>query len=382
MRRVCKTLGLFVMALSIVACSSNDDIENAPAELLDFDPEISLKTVWRTSVGNGQGKKYNRLQPAVFGDRIYVASADGVVAAYDTERGKRQWQVDLEERGVSGGVSVADGRVYVGTEDGELIALNASDGSEQWATQVGSEILAPAGSDGAVVAVQTFDGKLVALDANNGAKKWEYVSTVPVLTLRGTSSPIVSGSRVFAGFASGKVVALDTESGRVRWERRVALAKGSSEIDRIVDIDGPMLLIDNILYVGSYQGQVAALDIETGRVGWQSPLSSHVGLGNGFGNVYTADFDGTVTGYNAQNGDVTWQRTELANRQLSDPIAFNSYTVVGDFEGYLHFLSQVDGSMSARINVDGDGVRVPMVTAAGKLFVYGNSGTLVALQIK
>lgn len=57
-----------------------------------------------------------------------------------------------------------------------------------------------------------------------------------------------------------------------------------------------------------------------------------------------------------------------------------NYIAVTDFEGYVHLLSQIDGRIVGRTRADSDGVRAAMVSGAGLLYVYGNSGKLTAYR--
>ena len=376
-----KRLVLLVLASALIACSSNDEKILPPAELIDFKAEVSPKTLWSESVGNGQGDIYNRLQPVLSGGVIYAAANSGEVVALNKTNGRRVWSRDLDTE-LSGGVSVVAGSVFVAAVSGDIVALDSQGGAELWRHNVGAEVLSPIAGNEEVVIAQTLDGRLIGLSAGSGDALWEYTSTVPVLTMRSVSTPMLIADMAVAGFASGKVVALDASNGKIRWERRVAIPKGRSELDRIVDIDGAMLYRNDLIYVVSYQGNVMGLEPTNGRVIWSAPASSYSGLANGFGNIYVSDAEGSIIALSEANGDIRWQRTELARRRLSDPAAISSYVAVGDFEGYVHFLSQVDGHMSGRVRVDGDGVRAPMIVDGDVLYVYGNSGRLAALKVK
>jgi len=204
---------------------------------------------------------------------------------------------------------------------------------------------------------------------------------VPVLTIRGTSTPILRNGVAYAGFANGRVSAFNAMTGAILWESRVAISQGRSEIERIVDVDGTMVFIGNELYAASYQGRVVSIDATNGRKLWQQNVSSFSGVSQGFGNVYVADEDGTVTAYLRNGQGVRWQQDALGYRELSRPTPVNSYVAVADFEGYVHLMSQVDGSFVGRVKVDGDGARANMLTDGNTLYVFGNSGKLIAYEI-
>ncbi|OUM25348.1 outer membrane protein assembly factor BamB [Pseudomonas sp. 1239] len=376
-----KHAAVLAVALLAVGCSSNSKKELPPAELTKFTEEVVLKKQWSRSIGDGQGESFNMLVPAIENDRIYAADVTGVVMALDRMNGDVIWKKDLDLP-VSGAVGVGYGLVMLGTLKGEVIAMDASTGEEKWRARVTSEVLAPPATNGDVVVVQTQDDRVIGLDASTGDRRWIYESTPAVLTLRGTGAPIVTNRLAVAGLSTGKVVALDTQNGVPVWEQRVAVPQGRSELDRVVDIDGGLLLSGGVLYVASYQGRVAGLDLESGRVLWQRDASSYAGVAQGFGNVYVSLASGTVEGIDERSSSALWSNDSLARRQLSAPEVFSSYVAVGDLEGYLHLLSQVDGRFVGRERIDSDGLRARPLVVGDMIYVFGNSGKLEALTIR
>lgn len=361
---------------------SDDEEVQGPAELQDFNEEIELDRVWRSNIGNGQGDKYNRLAPALAGNRVFVASNNGNVIGFEAESGRRLWRTRLDHT-LSGGVGIGEGLVLVGTEDSLVIALSLESGEVLWEAQVASEVLSRPQAARGVVVVQSIDGTLTGLNASNGERRWLYESTVPVLSLRGTSSPLIVENFVLAALANGSVVSVALDNGTLRWEERVAIPTGRSEIDRLVDIDGELSLADNgLVYAPSYQGNLAAVDVVTGQSRWRAEESSTVGAAFGFGNVYVVSDRDLVKAYRIGQPTPLWTNDQFTLRQLSQPTAFGNYLAVADFEGYVHFLSQVDGRVVGRVRVDRSGVRAPMVVRGDLLFVYGNNGNLVALRVE
>ncbi|AQZ96759.1 outer membrane protein assembly factor BamB [Halopseudomonas phragmitis] len=374
-------LAVGLSALVLAGCGSSSKKELPPAPLEKFTAEVSLERSWKRNIGVGQGKLYNTLTPALDGLALYAADARGRVVAMDRDTGSVSWQVRLKEP-LSGAVGAGGGRVMVGTLDGQVITLDENDGSELWRAQVSSEVLAPPQTNGDVVVVQTQDDKLVALDISSGDQRWIYEASLPVLTVRGTSTPVVSLRQVYAGLASGRVVSLAADSGIPLWEERIAQPQGRSELERMVDIDGDLLLSGQNLYVASFQGNLAALDAESGNMRWQRPVSSYVGPAAGFGSVYVSHANGVVEAVDQNRGNSLWRNESLIRRQLTAPVAFSSYVAVADFEGYVHLLAQTDGRLVGRIRVDRKGVRVAPIALGDTLYVFGNSGDLAALKLK
>ncbi len=374
------SLALLLTGL-LVGCSSNSEKEQQPAPLPDFKAERELDKLWSHGIGNGNGKFYNRLAPAIVGDKIIAAAANGDVEAYDRVSGRSLWSVDIDQP-ISGGVGVGGGLVMVASEDGRIWALDESNGKTLWNTQLNAQVLSPPQSDGKTVVAATFSGNLIGLDATTGAKKWQYAGGAPVLSLRASSTPLLYESGVIAGLNNGKVVALDLTSGQPLWETRVGVGQGSSEIERQSDIAGNLLIENDVLYAVSYQGRLAALDLRSGRRLWESNASSYVGLSAGFGNIYVASATGNITAFTKNNQGARWEQTALARRQLSGSAIFAGYLVLGDFEGYLHLLAQSDGHFVAREHVDGDGIRVAPIVVDDIIYVYGSSGKLAAYKLE
>ena len=377
-----------VLLLLISGCStfqewfgSEEEDATAPVELERIDTKVKLKKQWSIKIGDGQGDGFYKITPTLVDGVLYVASSDGEVAAISAADGGRLWRVELE-RPLSGGVGYHDRSLYLGGADGSVLQLSANDGVVEWEAAVSGEVLAaPAVSDDWVI-VQTYDGKLLGFQPGADEPAWTFTSDVPVLTLRGTSTPILVGDNAIAGFGDGKVVAVDVNSGNVSWESRIGVPQGSSEIDRIVDIDGAMTQQGIELFVASYQGRVAALDSRTGRKLWQQNVSSVTGTHVGFGNVYVADVDGTLSAFLRTGQGVRWQNIELGYRQLSRPTPVSSYVATVDFDGYLHLLSQVDGQIVGRTKIGGDAARADMIADSGRLIIFADNGQLLAYELE
>jgi len=360
---------------------SEEEDATAPVELERIDTKVKLKKQWSAKIGDGQGDGFYKITPTLVDGVLYVASSDGEVAAISAADGDRLWRVELE-RPLSGGVGYHDRSLYLGGADGSVLQLSANDGVVEWEAAVSGEVLAaPAVSDDWVI-VQTYDGKLLGFQPGADEPAWTFTSDVPVLTLRGTSTPILVGDNAIAGFGDGKVIAVDVNSGNVSWESRIGVPQGSSEIDRIVDIDGAMTQQGIELFVASYQGRVAALDSRTGRKLWQQNVSSVTGTHVGFGNVYVADVDGTLSAFLRTGQGVRWQNIELGYRQLSRPTPVSSYVATVDFDGYLHLLSQVDGQIVGRTKIGGDAARADMIADSGRLIIFADNGQLLAYELE
>jgi outer membrane protein assembly factor BamB len=360
----------------------SDDEVNPPRELVAIQREVNLQRRWSVSVGNGQGKNYTELTPAIDGSSIFVASEDGDVVAVARDSGDVIWRTRLRVN-VTGGVGAGEGLVMLGSENADVIALDQASGEELWRTPVSSEVLSAPQSNGDVVVAQTVDGKLVALDHETGVQRWIYETNLPALTLRGTSRPVFAGAgSVVAGFSNGTLVSVSADNGVFRWEERVAIPEGRYDIDRVIDVDGDLVLDGSRILAASYQGNLMAFDVATGRIVWGREASSYHGLTKGFGNIYYSDDKGHLVAVRDNSEDVVWENDDLEFREITAPTAIGNFVALADLEGYVHLVSQIDGRIVGRTQIDSDGIRANMLAQDGKLYVYGNSGRLVALDFQ
>ncbi|HAD08015.1 MAG TPA: outer membrane protein assembly factor BamB, partial [Porticoccaceae bacterium] len=73
----------------------------------------------------------------------------------------------------------------------------------------------------------------------------------------GTATPVVVGNMAILGLANGELVALNLLSGELLWETKFTTGEGKTELERIVDVNTPVVVGD-IIYASSYQGKVGA----------------------------------------------------------------------------------------------------------------------------
>ena len=374
----------------------DDKDRDEPAELVDFAAEADVERVWRTKVGRGLGRKQVRLLPLAIADRLYAADGYGLVVALDRFTGKQIWSARVgEPQGrpfykfwdrrdpafVTGGVGGGDGRILIGTTRGELIALAVGDGTELWRTEVSSEVLAPPASAAGAVFAQTADGRLMALEAADGSRRWAFDSQVPLLTLRGTATPLVVGELVFAGFGDGNVAAIAHANGAPVWQQRIMLPQGRTELDRLVDVDGTPVLAGGLLFAASYQGKLKAMRPNDGGAVWELEASTFLDLAEGYGQIYYVAANDEVAAVSQASAAVAWRQAGLKNRRLTSPLAYGNYVVVGDEEGYLHVLAQSDGRFVARRKLSA-GLRTRPLQVDNTVYVLANDGQLEALRIR
>lgn len=378
MRRL---LPLLLLVLS-AGCSWFGSSDNSipPAELKSIAQPVSIQELWETRVGAGTEDQFIRLIPALADGRIYAASHDGTVMALDALSGQRLWET-ATKLPISGGVGLNNaGLVLVGTDKGQVAALRQEDGQEAWRAQVSSEILAPPRGTASMVVVHTVDGKFTGLDARSGEQRWVYTHALPALSLRGAAPSLVIRNLVITGLATGKLLVLSLDKGLPVTEKTIAAPRGRTEIERLVDIDSEPKVFEDTLYLVAYRGNVVAVDMRSGNLVWNREVSSYAGLDVDAQQVYVSDETDAVLALDRRNGGTLWKQTELTGRRLSAPAASTDYVVVGDFDGYLHWLSKDSGQIVGRVRAAGQAIIAPPLAAGNIVFVLGKNGTLSAFR--
>ncbi|MEM7026744.1 MAG: outer membrane protein assembly factor BamB [Pseudomonadota bacterium] len=355
------------------------DVDNAipPTPLTDVYTTIKIASLWSEDIGSGTNELYIKLIPNVIADSVFIADTDGELAALDAKSGKKIWQKDLKLP-VTGGPGANGNLVMVGSSEGDVVTLTADNGEEIWRSKVSSEILSPPVENSGTVIARTIDGKIFALNAETGERLWVYDRTVPALTLRGTSTPVMIDENVIAGFDGGRVTSLNRATGKLNWETRVAISRGRSELERLVDIDAQPLIYQDAIYIATYQSIIAALSLDTGTVLWEREISSFTELDADENYLFVTDEEGSVWALDRFSGASIWKQEKLLHRKPTGPAVFGSAVVVGDLEGYLHWMDKESGEFIGRTQMSSSPILVKPSVENDQLFAYASDGTLTS----
>jgi outer membrane protein assembly factor BamB len=368
-----------LLTLLLGACASVDEAR-IPAELTPIRTTLDVRSEWNVAAGDGVDAWYLKLNPMLVGNYLYVIDAQGTVTSIQASDGELIWQRVLNVA-VNAGLQRGDGALFLGTENGVVLALSQSDGHRLWREQLGAEVMALSNSNLGVMVARTADSQLYGLDARSGEILWQSSRSTPVLNLRGASQPVGESGRIIVGFDDGQLVALSPVRGNVLWTTTIANPVGISELERLVDMDGVIKVVDGIIYVAAYHGRVAAVTLSEGRILWARKLSSHMGLDIDAEHVYVTDEDSYIWAFDRVSGATLWKQDKLNNREITAPVVIDEYVVVGDFEGYTHWLSKYDGHFVARSQIGSTGILTAPLVVDKTAYVLDRGGQLAALRI-
>ena len=378
MRFTEKAIAASLLAV-LAGCSlfSSKDTKNLPAPLVEMKDGVPVKTVWKYSVGSADKAVFS---PALVGDSLFVADAGGTLARIDAATGKEQWRIKTGSDLTAGVGSNGDVTV-VGGAKGQILAFDAS-GKSLWKAQASSEVLSSPVVGADVVVVRSVDNLIVAYDAKTGAKRWTVTRTTPALTLRNAPGMVINGPNVYVAQPGGKLLALALVGGVPRFEVVVGEPRGATELERVTDIAGTPVILDKDICAVSYQGRVACFDMVTGAPKWSKPASSDMGVAVDQRFVFVPDDAGAVAAFSRESGASAWKNDKLAFRRLSTPLSYGRFVAVGDYQGYVHFLSREDGALLGRASTDGSPIQSVPVIAGTNLIFQTQSGTVTALAVE
>jgi outer membrane protein assembly factor BamB len=364
--------GLAFLACLLAACSSSKS--EKPVKLTDIQSPLSIRVAWRVKVGDGRS---SFLQPAVLQNAVYAADTDGDLVRIDPSDGKQVWHARVPAK-LGAGVGSDGFVVAVAGQRGEVFGYSA-EGLMRWRAQVPSDVVTTPLVGHGLVLVRSTDQGVTAFDAEDGHKKWNFKRQTPPLALRAPSEMVFSGDSVIAGFPGGRLVAIALSNGAARWDSAVSEPKGATEVERLADVLGSIGLQDNHVCAASYQGRVACFDATSGDQQWAREMPAGAGVAIEGEELVGIDSASTVQAFALSTGAARWTCKLLAHRGLSSPGVQERWVVVGDREGYVHFLNASDGKLVGRVDLDGSPIVAQPRQVAGGYVVQTQRGHVVLL---
>ncbi|WP_448548818.1 outer membrane protein assembly factor BamB [Thalassotalea fusca] len=384
-----------VLALGISACSSTDeeDEETLVAELTEIQQQFEPKVIWDSSVGDGVEDYFSRLQPTIAYGKLYSASREGEIVALDVQTGKTVWEIDVRDETtessffssrpsakLAGGPSTGIEKVFIGSEHGKVYAFEAETGSLSWQGKIKGEVIAAPGHEAGTLVVNSASGVLKAFNASNGEDVWQIEQDVPPLSLRGISAPVVAAGGAIVGTAEGTVTVYILENGQQGWTAEIGEPAGSTELMRVIDVDSTPVIFGDKVYAVSSRGHIAAMDLRTGRVLWKRQYSSYENIAVEGNMIFLTDIKGHVYAIDRLNGLEKWSQLALTNRNVTGPVVVKNKVIVGDLDGYLHWLDEETGQFVARMQVDSSGIYATPVVHDDVIYVQTRDGELTAIK--
>jgi outer membrane protein assembly factor BamB len=351
-----------------------------------------LRLAWSADIGAGDADEGQLLaRPVVAGGRVFTMDAEGTIRAFDADGGRPVWTFEQEEADglIGGGLAYANDWLFVSLSSGQVLGLNATSGTEVWRQPLGVPLrAAPTVAEDRVL-VLTADNQLYALEGTTGQPVWRHAGFFEGAGLLGGPSPAVDRDLVVVPYSSAEVYALRLDNGRPLWSDTIERPRRTQALDQITDIDGMPVIEDDVVYIASYGGQMAAIDARRGIRTWDLDVASidTPWLAGDF--IYVLTTRGEVVCLLRSNGRVRWVSPLPRFANPDDPgstaIIWSGPILVGDrllvvgSNGQAVTMSPYNGEILGRQELPGP-VVIPPVAAQGTVYIVTEDAELLAFR--
>ena len=377
---------LFLLSILLISgCSTldglrfwqNDEIDpDEPKELSSFASQENIKVLWRNSY-NGENEIGNFL-PSFNAQNIFFSDASGNVLSIDAKTGNDNWSVKLNF--LASGTSAGFGIVVVADVDGNVIALDQIDGNVLWSSNVKGEVLSSVAIDAKIVVVKTGSGELLGLNKDTGEVIWSYRSTLPVLTIRGNSSPVIVDNLVYASFDNGRLGVFELNSGFQIWDGAISYVSGASELENLIDSDSNPVIEGGLIYTTNYQGNINIFDPSQKRSVWSNNASSFFSPIISRGMLMVVEENSSIKSFALKTLEESWINSDYLNRDLSNGVSYKDNIVVGDFEGYVHVINILNGRTVGREKLSRNPIKT-ILSRSDSLYVIDEAFNLISIDL-
>lgn len=370
---------VLVAGVLLSGCASDGEVLK-PRDLDDIKPVVKVLPVWKSTVESTSQAAVS-LSPYIDDKSVFFAGTNGTLKRVDRKSGDEVWRIEFDEQ-LLAGISGNDDFVFLTSFEGHLFSVSKADGVVTWKKKFSSELLRPPAATSDVLVTRALDGSVYALNAADGAERWRFEVPVPILTIHGYGRPLIVPGGVLLGLDNGYLLALSLEDGRTIWQTQISRSEGRSEIDRLVDVDGDVVIDQQYIYATSYNGKLAQIEPSKGSIIWSRPMTSTKKVAVDGDYVFVTEPDGYIWALNKNTGSSMWKSEKLEGRRLTGPLAFDDYVLVGDLKGYLHVLSKSDGQVLGRFRLDNEPIIATPVLRDKTIYVLSQGGVLRAIELE
>ena len=369
----------------ISSCSSMDGLRfwksdeidpDEPKELVAFSNQKNIVIEWKNSF-KGENEIGNFL-PDFSAQNLFFSDASGNVSSINASTGDKNWSIELNF--LASGTSAGFGLVVVSDIDGNVIAVDQNDGSKLWSTNVKGEVLSKVAIDAKVVVVKTGSGELLGLDRENGEILWSYRSKLPLLTVRGSSSPVIVDDLVYVSFDNGRLGVFELNSGFQVWDGAISYVKGVSELENLIDSDSSPVVDGGLIYTTNYQGNLNIFDTAQKRSVWSYETSSFYSPIVSRGMLTIVEANSGLRSFALKTLQESWTNDDYINRDLSNAVSYKGSLVVGDFEGYVHVIDTLNGKTIGRKKISRKPIK-SILSRSDSLYVIDEAFNLHSINI-
>ena len=388
-----------ILPLTLILLASCQTLSNLGItfQLIEEDPRAP--TELDTSYDNFLNKKWSKeevtpiinlgffdenIKPNIFfdisGDNVYSIEKNNL-RVFESESGTLKNQLPLESDKIMSGITIGYNSYVYSDNEGNLYVHNLVSGELKWKKALRDIVISKALITSKNLYVQTSSDVLYAFDLQNGDQIWSKKAQAPLLSIRGTSSPVYFEGLIFANFSNGRLAAIRATDGIQLWEKPISTIKGTTELEKLMDSDSPAIAFNDIVFAANYNGSLTRFNIRGGEKVFSVDLSTSKPFILYKDKIIAVTCDDEIIAFDAINGSELWKNSNFKFRRLTSPIIYENYLYFGDVEGYLHKVNPETGSI-----VGLEETKLTAVTQieayANKLFAQDVAGSVYVFEIK
>ena len=385
-----KKISFFILLQSMIiisSCSSLDGLRfwksneidpDEPRELISIKNQNNIKISVEWKKTNKGENEIGNFLPDFSSQNLFFSDASGNVSSINANNGIQNWSTELNF--LASGTAAGFGIVVISDIEGNVIALDQKDGAKLWSSNVKGEVLSKAAIDAQLVVVKTGSGELLGLNKENGQIEWSYRSKLPLLTVRGNSSPVIVDNMIYASFDNGRLGVFELNTGFQVWDGAISYVSGVSELENLIDSDSDPVVDGTLIYTTNYQGNLNIFDTTQKRSVWSYETSSFYSPILTRGMITVIEANSGIRSFSVKTLQESWMNEDYINRGLSNAVTFKGNLVLGDFEGYIHLIDPINGRTIAREKISKKPIKT-ILSRSDSLYVIDEAFNLFSIKI-
>ena len=385
-----KRISFIILLQSLIiisSCSSMDGLRfwksdeidpDEPRKLISFKNQNNIKISVEWKKTNKGENEIGNFLPDFSSQNLFFSDASGNVYSINANNGNQNWSTELNF--LASGTAAGFGIVVVSDIEGNVIALDQKDGAKLWSSNVKGEVLSKVAIDAQLVVVKTGSGELLGLNKDSGQIEWSYRSKLPLLTVRGSSSPVIVDNMIYVSFDNGRLGVFELNTGFQVWDGAISYVSGVSELENLIDSDSDPVVDGTLIYTTNYQGNLNIFDITQKRSVWSYETSSFYSPIVTRGMITVIEANSGIRSFSVKTLQESWMNEDYINRDLSNAVTFKGNLVLGDFEGYIHLIDPINGRTIAREKISRKPIKTILSRSDG-LYVIDEAFNLFSINI-
>ena len=362
-----------------------------------------VNLLWSINIGDERSITSSILQLAYDNNNIiYTVDNSGLVSAIDIKMMDKIWSADLNID-VTSGLCYHRGYLFFGSYDGKLYGynvenieknsgllskldildkLNDVDIQPDLLVQLKSEISSPAVGVGNIIYVKLGDGDTAAIDLDNSKLKWIHKGRNIPLSIKGTAAVATDYDNIFVARDDGNLISLTSDTGKLNWLTLISPRSGRNDLESLRDVEMIPLLDNSVLFVGSYQGNLVAIDSLSGNTIWKTPMSVHSNVNVDSSNLYVSSKLGVVYAVDRYDGSIKWKTSLDKTILYTEPHIINNKIVTFSTLGDIAILNKETGKLIHYENIiDPVDFQSDIYLIDKVLYILTKNGRLNAINI-